>query len=222
MGVYVSTDPSATGLYGAQRALNVGHRQTTVIERSNCGGATGHRDHEGICMSRVRWLYTALLFLLIPFILLRLVWRGRRQPGYLRHVAERFGHYREAPPDGVLIWLHAVSVGETRAAEPLVKALRIAYPDHRILLTHMTPTGRETSEQLFGEQRPALLSPLRPPLCCCRISCGTFGQRLGALAGNGAVAESHSCLPSRETFRCSGKCTFVGAFDARLRPCGLA
>jgi len=101
-------------------------------------------------MSGVRWLYTTLLFLLIPFILLRLVWRGRRQPGYLHHVAERFGHYREAPPDGVLIWLHAVSVGETRAAEPLVKALRIAYPNHRILLTHMTPTGRETSEQVFG------------------------------------------------------------------------
>jgi len=101
-------------------------------------------------MSGVRWLYTTLLFLLIPFILLRLVWRGRRQPGYLRHIAERFGHYRETPPQGALIWLHAVSVGETRAAEPLVKALRIAYPSHRILLTHMTPTGRETSEQLFG------------------------------------------------------------------------
>ena len=65
-----------------------------------------------------RWLYTVLLLLLIPFILLRLVWRGRRQPGYLRHVAERFGYYREAPPEGLLVWLHAVSVGETRAAEP--------------------------------------------------------------------------------------------------------
>jgi 3-deoxy-D-manno-octulosonic-acid transferase len=103
-------------------------------------------------MNWVRWFYTLLLFLLIPFVLLRLIWRGRRQPGYLHHVAERFGHYREAPPPGALIWLHAVSVGETRAAEPLIKALQAAYPSHRILLTHMTPTGRETSEQLFGDR----------------------------------------------------------------------
>ncbi|MFZ5510080.1 MAG: lipid IV(A) 3-deoxy-D-manno-octulosonic acid transferase, partial [Pseudomonadota bacterium] len=48
-------------------------------------------------------------------------------------------------------WLHAVSVGETRAAQPLVAALRATYPGHRILLTHMTPTGRDTSEVLFGE-----------------------------------------------------------------------
>jgi 3-deoxy-D-manno-octulosonic-acid transferase len=51
-----------------------------------------------------------------------------------------------------VIWLHAVSVGETRAAEPLVKALEAAYPEHQILLTHMTPTGREASEQAFGER----------------------------------------------------------------------
>jgi len=101
-------------------------------------------------MSLLRRLYTVLLFLLVPFILLRLVWRGRRQPGYLQHMGERFGRYREVPPRGRLIWLHAVSVGETRAAEPLVKALQIAYPGDQILLTHMTPTGRMTSEQLFG------------------------------------------------------------------------
>jgi 3-deoxy-D-manno-octulosonic-acid transferase len=51
-----------------------------------------------------------------------------------------------------MIWLHAVSVGETRAAEPLVRALESAYPDHRILLTHMTPTGREAGQQAFGER----------------------------------------------------------------------
>jgi 3-deoxy-D-manno-octulosonic-acid transferase len=97
----------------------------------------------------MRFLYTLLLYLLVPYVLARLAWRGRRQPGYLRHVAERFGYYA-AVPEAPLIWLHAVSVGETRAAEPLVRVLQVKYPQHRILLTHTTPTGRETGEALFG------------------------------------------------------------------------
>jgi 3-deoxy-D-manno-octulosonic-acid transferase len=83
--------------------------------------------------------------------LLRLLWRGRKQPGYLRHIGERFGRY-SIRPDGPVIWLHAVSVGETRAAEPLARQLEAAYPDHRILLTHMTPTGRDTGLQAFGDR----------------------------------------------------------------------
>jgi 3-deoxy-D-manno-octulosonic-acid transferase len=97
----------------------------------------------------MRFFYTLLLYLLLPYVLARLAWRARRQPGYLRHVAERFGYYA-ALPDAPLIWVHAVSVGETRAAEPLVRVLQAKYPQHRILLTHMTPTGRETGETLFG------------------------------------------------------------------------
>ena len=101
-------------------------------------------------MSGARFFYTLLLYLLLPYILLRLVWRARRQRGYLGHVAERFGHYAQAA-GGPVIWVHAVSVGETRAAEPLVQALRKKYPQHRVLLTHMTPTGRETGEAIFGD-----------------------------------------------------------------------
>jgi 3-deoxy-D-manno-octulosonic-acid transferase len=102
-------------------------------------------------MSLGRAVYSILLYLLVPFALLRLVWRSRRQPAYLHHIAERFGFYSVAvaPP---VIWLHAVSVGETRAAEPLVTALRERWPDHHILVTHMTPTGRETGEQVFGNK----------------------------------------------------------------------
>jgi 3-deoxy-D-manno-octulosonic-acid transferase len=95
-------------------------------------------------------LYTLLLCLLLPYILFHLLWRSRRQPEYLHHVGERFGFYR-GKPAAPLIWLHAVSVGETRAAVPLVAQLRARYPKHRILLTHMTPTGRETSRLLFGD-----------------------------------------------------------------------
>ncbi len=101
-------------------------------------------------MSGARLVYTLLIYLLLPYVLLRLAWRARRQRGYLAHVSERFGHYTQAA-GGPVIWVHAVSVGETRAAEPLISALRGRYPQHRILLTHMTPTGRETGEALFAD-----------------------------------------------------------------------
>lgn len=101
-------------------------------------------------MSPTRALYTAVLALATPFALLRLGWRARRQPAYLRHVPERFGCYPAAALDRP-IWLHAVSVGETRAAEPLVAALCAQHPGRAVLLTHTTPTGRQTSVDLFGD-----------------------------------------------------------------------
>ncbi len=95
--------------------------------------------------------YRLLLWLLLPQALLHLWWRSRRQPDYREHIGERFGHY-EFNVEPPLIWVHAVSVGETRAAEPLIAALLKKFPDHRILLTHMTPTGRETGVALFGDK----------------------------------------------------------------------
>ena len=100
-------------------------------------------------MIKSRFGYTLLLCALLPQALLHLLWRARRQPAYLEHIAERFGRYA-VTAERPLIWVHAVSVGETRAAEPLIDALQKKYPQHRILLTHMTPTGRETGEALFG------------------------------------------------------------------------
>lgn len=96
----------------------------------------------------MRVLYSILVYLLLPAALVRLALRARQQHGYFEHVAERFGLYQEVG-NGPFIWLHAVSVGETRAAEPVIKMLGERYPDHRILLTHMTPTGRETGKDLF-------------------------------------------------------------------------
>ncbi len=104
--------------------------------------------------------YSLLWLLALPVVLLRLWWRGRRQPGYRQHLAERLGRYRQAAP-AQLLWVHAVSVGETRAAQPLVEALLAAFPEHSVLLTHMTPTGRETSAQLFGDQ-PRVLRAYLP------------------------------------------------------------
>lgn len=98
-----------------------------------------------------RLLYTLVLWLLLPFIFFKLLWRARLQPEYLQHVPERFGYYKPRCEQPV-IWLHAVSVGETRATVSLVEKLLKHFPQHQIVLTHTTPTGRATSEQLFGNQ----------------------------------------------------------------------
>ena len=74
------------------------------------------------------WLYRLFLVLVVPFALLRLWWRGRKQPGYRQHIGERFGLITLPDDDRPILWLHAVSVGETRAAEPLVDALLAQYP----------------------------------------------------------------------------------------------
>jgi len=97
----------------------------------------------------VRFIYSLLLYLLVPWVLLRLARRGLRNRGYWRRWGERFGFVPrlQAP----LIWLHAVSVGEVRASAPLVKALSRDYPGNTILITTMTPTGSATVGELFGD-----------------------------------------------------------------------
>ncbi|MBI3041314.1 MAG: lipid IV(A) 3-deoxy-D-manno-octulosonic acid transferase [Betaproteobacteria bacterium] len=127
----------------------------------------------------MRFLYTLLLYLLLPYVLLRLLWRARRQRGYLEHVGERFGRYAQEA-GGPLIWVHAVSVGETRAAEPLIQALRARHPRHRILLTHMTPTGRATGEALFAENATRCYLPYDYPGAVARFL-GHFRPRVGIL-----------------------------------------
>ena len=93
-------------------------------------------------------LYRLALLLAAPLIPLRLLWRGRRERGYLQHWNERLA-LGPAPVTDAL-WVHAVSVGEMRAAQPLIEALRAAHPDTPLLLTCMTPTGRATAESLYG------------------------------------------------------------------------
>ena len=99
----------------------------------------------------MRLLYSLLWWASLPLVLMRLWWRGRKEPGYRQHIAERLGFYDGPAPGGKLIWLHAVSVGETRAAEPLIRELLEVFPDCGLLLTHMTPTGRATGRELYGK-----------------------------------------------------------------------
>ena len=101
-----------------------------------------------------RWLarhaYSVLLGSLKPFYVLRLWLRGRAEPLYRHRVGERLGDYRGEPWSGD-VWVHAVSLGETRAASALIDALRAERPGLRLLLTHGTATGREAGAALLRE-----------------------------------------------------------------------
>jgi len=109
-----------------------------------------------------RSLYSLLWWLALPLVLGRLWWRGRKEPGYRRHIGERLGLYGAPLPARRTFMVHAVSVGETRAAEPLVEALLARWPDCRILLTHMTPTGRAAGAALFGKHGERVVQSFLP------------------------------------------------------------
>ena len=126
-----------------------------------------------------RFAYTALLWLLLPYVFFHLWWRSRKQPEYLQHIGERFGRYDVSCYKPV-IWLHTVSVGETRAAVTLVRGLRERYPDHQILLTHTTPTGRAASEQLYGDDVVRVYLPYDYPFAVQRFL-HHFQPRVGVL-----------------------------------------
>ena len=103
-----------------------------------------------------RGLYSALMTLGQPLLRRKLMRRGQQEPGYLEAVGERFGHYghyghygQAAETASELVWVHAVSLGETRTAAMLLKALRAQYPALRLLLTHGTATGREEGRALL-------------------------------------------------------------------------
>lgn len=110
----------------------------------------------------MRLIYSLAWWFALPLVLLRLYVRGRKEPGYRQHIAERLGFYRTDADvrSSPVLWVHAVSVGETRAAQPLIDALLAAYPTHTLLLTHMTPTGRATGKALFAAQTRVVQSYL--------------------------------------------------------------
>ena len=98
-----------------------------------------------------KFVYTLLMTLVALLLPLKLFWRGFKQPEYRQHMGERYGFYSQQVHAPV-IWVHCVSVGETRATQPLILALLAAYPQHQVLITHGTPTGRDTSSQLFKQE----------------------------------------------------------------------
>ncbi|MEN8215691.1 MAG: lipid IV(A) 3-deoxy-D-manno-octulosonic acid transferase [Pseudomonadota bacterium] len=94
----------------------------------------------------MRLIYTLIFYLAIPFVLLRLLWRGVRAPAYWQRWSERFGL---TLPEQQSLWIHAVSMGEVQAAVPLIQALRTRFQS--ILVTTMTPTGSQRVREVFGD-----------------------------------------------------------------------
>lgn len=99
-----------------------------------------------------RRCYTFLLYLLFPLIIYRLIKKSKQQPEYRQDFTARLGRPTGPAPSLPVIWLHAVSVGETRAAQVLVEQLLQHYPAHQIIITNSTPTGRHTTRSLFDNR----------------------------------------------------------------------
>ncbi len=122
----------------------------------------------------MRYLYSALYYALLPLVVLRMLWRSRRAPAYRHRLGERFGCFR--PREDLAqpaIWIHAVSVGETLAAAPVVERLLQQYPDYRLVVTTTTPTGSERVRTLFGERVFHVYAPWDLPGPVCRFLRGT-------------------------------------------------
>ena len=115
-----------------------------------------------------RTLYSLLLYLAVPVIAVRLWLRSRKAPAYAKRIAERFALSLPTFKQGG-IWLHAVSVGESIAAAPVVKALQECYPDLPITMTCMTPTGSERIQSLFGDSVQHSYLPYDLPVCSRRF-----------------------------------------------------
>ncbi len=128
-----------------------------------------------------RGLYSALMTLGQPLLRRKLARRGQQEPGYLEAVEERFGHYSQPlEARSELVWLHAVSLGETRTAAALLKALRARQPGLRILLTHGTATGRAEGAGLLQPGDVQVWQPWDSPAAVKRFF-SHFKPRLGLL-----------------------------------------
>ena len=115
----------------------------------------------------VRFLYNILIPLLIPGALIRLWFRGRAEPAYRHHLAERFGHVPSNLGAGADIWLHAVSAGESIAAAPLIEALLAR--GHTLVLSTTTPTGRAQLMRQFSGRAVICYGPFDVPRCIKRF-----------------------------------------------------
>ncbi|MEA1082536.1 lipid IV(A) 3-deoxy-D-manno-octulosonic acid transferase [Marinobacter qingdaonensis] len=109
----------------------------------------------------LQFIYSQLIRLILPFILLRLWWHGRRAPELRRNWYQRLGIVPKT--EGAVVWVHAVSVGETIAAGPMVRRLLAREPGITILMTAMTDTGLAQARKMFGDQVHYAYAPYDTP-----------------------------------------------------------
>ena len=145
----------------------------------------------------IRKLYSLLMWAAQPFLRRKLIRRGQAEPGYLEAVDERFGFYTQAPEvRSELVWVHAVSLGETRTAGILLKALRERLPALRILLTHGTATGRVEGVSLLREGDVQVWQPWDSEAAVARFF-AHFQPRLGILLETEVWPNSVACAQAR-------------------------
>lgn len=132
----------------------------------------------------MRTLYSLALWAAQPLLRRKLHRRAQTEPGYGEAVEQRFGHYEQPvePVGGAnpFVWLHAVSLGETRAAAVLVAGLRQQNPGMRLLLTHGTATGREQGRALLQAGDVQVWQPWDTPAAVQRFL-HHFRPRMGLL-----------------------------------------
>ena len=104
-------------------------------------------------------LYSLLLYLALPFLLVRLLWRSRRAPAYRERWRERLGFYGDTRRMRAGLWVHAVSVGEVQAAQPLIRHFLHHHPGDGVLVTTTTPTGFERLRALFEDRVHHVYTP---------------------------------------------------------------
>ncbi len=100
--------------------------------------------------SLLRWLYSAVLYLTVPFVVLRLLFKSFSHSGYRDRIQQRFGYIAAVDDARPVLWIHAVSVGEVHATRPLVEQIMRSWPGYYIVISTMTPTGADAVKRLFG------------------------------------------------------------------------
>ena len=137
-------------------------------------------------------LYRLLLYLFAPVVLVRLLYRAIRNSRYFERIPQRFGYHLGIPGNqaaqGYKFWIHAVSVGEVNAAMPLVRYLESEYPDCRITVTTMTPTGSDRVLKTFGNSVDHCYLPYDYP--------GAVNRFLDALKPNLAMVMETEIWPN--------------------------
>ena len=118
----------------------------------------------------MRYTYNFFLYLILPFLPLRLLWRSRKNIAYRERMPERFGYFNFSPTKEC-IWVHAVSLGEAISAVPLIRALIRRYPNTAIVVTTMTPTGAERIQKIFNKEVIQLYVPYDYPFIVKRFLC---------------------------------------------------